>query len=407
MEISIKDYFKLIIIVVSFMSACQSTHYQNPFPAVINIDPEITRSIKRSEIFELDRIIWLDSNSQFPIVSRDGFELLAQDNRILVSSNSVGIFNQEGDFLNPIGAKGRGPGEYLTNFKIEICQDRIRLLDRSGQKFLDYNFEGQFIGSYSLGAYANNFTCIGDQTIVYMGYEPHEENKQLLLFNKYMKLTDSFFPMDLEKSRYMNAFSITNFFHYKDSVRFLNPFEYTIWDLRVRDNAMRVSPRFHIDFGQHAIPNDFYQQSFPSVFEYHQELAKRNYCHSIWAYWENEFNVFFIYSLGNQRLLGAYCKISKKSVSIDEIHDDILFWGIKMPVFDDEALYYYPVKDQVYFVMEAWKFRERMQKTHESLSDEQWQQYALKMPALIDIYEKTTDFDNPLIFVFNWKPFTP
>jgi hypothetical protein len=400
----LKEILKITIVVFSLF-ACQRADNEGKYPEVIRMYPEKTQVVKRSDLFELDRIIWLESASEMPIGGRDGLHLLKADERILMSSNSVGFFDQGGRFQQTMGDKGKGPGEYLTNSGIGSCQGKLRMLDRSGQKFLDYDQSGKYLGEYHLGIYPTSFTCLGDYTLVYMGYEKNDVSSNLLCYDKNMKLMHSFFEVDSEKVRYLNASSVTNFFHYNDSIRFMNPFEYTIWNIALQDDAFQVHPMYVVDFGEYNISKDFSDKSFPNVIEYYMELESSGFAHSIWSYWETEFNVFFIFEFKNQRLLGIYCKKSNRTIAVDQIQDDMMFRGNNLPVFASEALYYYPVEDQIYFVMEAWKFRELMQQTRESMNEEQWINYAHEMPAIINIYEKIEDTDNPVIFVFNLKEF--
>jgi hypothetical protein len=388
-----------------FITSCQRHQNEVTIPEVIRISPDSAVSVKRSNLFELDRIIWLEAVPEMQIGDREGLALLRANDKIVVSSSSIGVFSKDGNFIHNIGKRGRGPGEYLNNFAVTVgkSQDILRVLDRSGQKVLDYDLKGKYLGHFNLGVYPNNFTYSGSYTLVYMGYEPNETNKRLLLYDKGMNLVDGFFEMDSDRTRYMNAFSISNFFHYKDSLRFMNPFEYTIWDLFIKDDKLHGSPRFKIDFGEHNITEDFYNQYFPSVFEFYQKLTEKGFAHSIWMYWETEYNVFFVFSFRNKQLLGIYCKNTRKSIAVDQINDDILFQGLSLHATQYEALYYYPMEDQIYFVVEAWKFRELMKQTRKRMNEDEWLKYAKELPSMVKIFEKITDSDNPVIFVFNIK----
>jgi hypothetical protein len=76
-----------------------------------------------------------------------------------------------------------------------------------------------------------------------------------------------------------------------------------------------------------------------------------------------------------------------------------------MSIFIDEAAYYYPLGDKIGFVVEAWKFRELVKQVQQNMTDEEWVKYAKERSKIIDIFNRITDNDNPVIFLLKPKHF--
>ena len=78
-----------------------------------------------------------------------------------------------GSFVRRIGAKGRGPGEYLNPRGIGVSDGRLYVFDYNTQNILTYGEDGSFIGSSSKsalmnsGIYITSFFFSGDDMILY------------------------------------------------------------------------------------------------------------------------------------------------------------------------------------------------------------------------------------------------
>jgi hypothetical protein len=78
------------------------------------------------------------------------------NDRIIVlderDSESVFMFDGQGNFIRQIGRKGRGPGEYTNavNFVVDYDNSHIIVSDEGGRKQLFYDFDGRFIKEYKM-----------------------------------------------------------------------------------------------------------------------------------------------------------------------------------------------------------------------------------------------------------------
>jgi len=384
------------------LNACQLDKKNAKMLEYIKIDPTKTKNLKRSELFSLNKIIHLETQPKSVIGDAFWADLVIYEDFIVVSSNTVSLYDKTGCFLYNIGKKGKGPGEYLSKSKILLCNNRFRMLDRTQQKFIDYNINGDFKEEHHFGMYGQSFICWNDFNIVYTGTEQNEHNKRLFFYNDKFELIDSYFSLK-EKYHYMSAIDKTNFFIYQDSLRFLNAFDYQIYDVNIERNSFKIQPRYYLDFGRHEIPKSFFEQDFNDVREYVLALEQTNYAHRISGFIESSDNVLVGFKYKKSLYLAIYCKHSQKTVVVDQIYDDLIFYGLNFPSFSEFMSYYY-FDNQVYFFIDSYRFLDNMKKMKEKMSNNEWKNYKANNPEIAKLYNKIDKNDNPIIFVFDLKP---
>ncbi len=397
-----KHYYLAIFVLVIF--ACQNKQKDTSVPENIKIDLTNILNIKRSEIFSLNRIIKLENHPESTIGRM--WDLLPDKKYFLVIGEDIGLYDKSGSFLHNIGKKGKGPGEYVSRLKVLQCNDRIRILDRTQQKIIDYDINGTFIDEYFIGMFGQSFICWNSNIIVYIGNQRNEFNKRLFMYNDEFVMQDSHFSIGENHDRYMHVFDKTNFFVYADSLRFLNAFDYYIHNVDVSKNSFNIKPRYFVDFGKHKIPKTFFEQPFNDYREYIMALEKSNYAYQIFGFFENKSNVYFTFAHQDNYYMVIYSKESQKAIVIERIIDDVIFEGLTFSSVIDEFLSYYYLNNQVYFVMDAYKFLDNINKTKKIMTGKEWKNYKTNNPEIIKLYNKIDKNDNPIIFVFDLKPFT-
>ena len=144
--------FSLLIIGIT---SCNKTDSKQS--DIVNID--IINSINNSKDYKLSdfvkevEAIRLDT-------SKDGYipyisNLTIGDNLILVSgTETVKVFTRAGKFVRNIGAKGKGPGEYLlTSAQMDHSEKYVFISDDQLDKLLKYSIDGNFIKEINLREY--------------------------------------------------------------------------------------------------------------------------------------------------------------------------------------------------------------------------------------------------------------
>ena len=118
-------------------------------------------------------IVKLDNSTGAPVIGiiEDAYE--SENAYYIISSETVYEYAKDGSFVRRIGAKGRGPGEYLNPQGIGMSGGRIYVFDYNIQNILTYGEDGSFIGSSSKsalmnsGIYITSFFFSGGDMILY------------------------------------------------------------------------------------------------------------------------------------------------------------------------------------------------------------------------------------------------
>ena len=118
-------------------------------------------------------IVKLDNSTGAPVIGiiEDAYE--SENAYYIVSSETVYEYAKDGSFVRRIGAKGRGPGEYLNPQGIGMSGGRLYVFDYNTQNILTYGEDGSFIASYSQsalmnsGIYLSSFFFSGGDMILY------------------------------------------------------------------------------------------------------------------------------------------------------------------------------------------------------------------------------------------------
>lgn len=118
-------------------------------------------------------IVKLDNSTGAPVIGIIEGAYESENAYYIVSSETVYEYAKDGSFVRRIGAKGRGPGEYLNPQGIGMSGGRLYVFDYNTQNILTYGEDGSFIASYSQsalmnsGIYLSSFFFSGGDMILY------------------------------------------------------------------------------------------------------------------------------------------------------------------------------------------------------------------------------------------------
>jgi hypothetical protein len=381
-------------LILGFLVSCQSTGPEQR-AEVIHIDPAKSSGIKRSEILTFQGIIGIRE------VEGDVRKLVFDEDHFLIVSNKVSLFDRQGQFLNFIGSRGNGPGEYLSVADVVMQDGLVRVLDRTGHKIIDYDRNGVFQAAHHIGFFGQAFGLWRRNTLVYGGFEKNEYNRRLFLFDE--NLTGFKTAMDYdEKLHYLNVRDKTNFFLFNDSLRFLCAYDYYIYNAFYNGNRFEMFPRYHLDFGAHQIPGDFFHMPYDNIMEFEMALNKTNFAGRLAGYYEDDHQLMFGFRFKGKYYLGIYCKTSGEVKVADSIYDDVLFNGVDFPVSDEWfSLHFH--RNQAFLVLDAYQVIDRISMMKESMVSSAWNEYIESNPFFAKLYPGLNENDGPLIFVFDVK----
>ncbi len=112
---------------------------------------DLKYEIPYDSIFDRSEMIHLAANNEFVIGEIKGV-LESKADFFILGKQQIARFNKQGKFLNTIGNKGKGPGEYLSPWRMDVDEAKqlVYVMDYYGRKMLRYHFNGTFDKKYNL-----------------------------------------------------------------------------------------------------------------------------------------------------------------------------------------------------------------------------------------------------------------
>ncbi len=148
---------KGIIIILLFCLAFSCTYKENRLNNPL-ITINLNKLDKPNSLPSLDEIavnveyIQLETDSLNLVAKFNGMEY-TKDYLFIKSSHDLFMFDRgTGKFVQKIGSKGKGPGEYLgfKTYEIDEQNQNIYLWDYFKKQFLIYDFQGNFISAFEI-----------------------------------------------------------------------------------------------------------------------------------------------------------------------------------------------------------------------------------------------------------------
>lgn len=230
-----------IIWLVSGLVACshlpKKENQENIF-----IDPTI--QVSCSDLFRDYQYVALETTNDNLIGKIDKIQIDSTNNRIYIMEReqaSVLIFNMNGKFVNKIQRIGRAPEEYPSLEDFIVYKSKIYGLTRSG-KINCYSENGNFLRSYKLDSWYNNFVILNDSLMYLYSENSNNKNFNFILYDykndAYLKAFDPF------PKNQSFLFRGTPFNHVDDSLLITKPFDLTVYSL----DENNMIPRYSFSF---------------------------------------------------------------------------------------------------------------------------------------------------------------
>ena len=124
---------------------------------------------KASEYISTVTYIPLETNTE--CLLNEDIEIIATSQYLFVHDFKADVvfrFDIKGEFINKIGQKGQGPGEYkrLFGFYVDDISKKCFLLDSYSNRILVYDYEGKFIQQFSCSFAPSRMEKIGNNYIL-------------------------------------------------------------------------------------------------------------------------------------------------------------------------------------------------------------------------------------------------
>jgi len=171
-------------------------------------------------------------------------------------------FDQNGKYLNSIGARGRGPEEYTSVFDVMVDDHGNVVVFPHGESVLvTYSPEGVFLGRKEL-PYSSRFFSHNGFNYHYVGVNTDQEY-QLYATDSNGQTVGEFLLQPLTA-----PYSFTNsspFSLYNNVVNFCPPEDNGIY--RLKDGE--IEARYRFDFGSYSITDEYYKKSLDELYSFY------------------------------------------------------------------------------------------------------------------------------------------
>lgn len=212
-------------------------------------------------------LIPLETNDSLLVGSNN--ELLIADGEYYVANkeanDKVFRFSAQGKFMNAIGAKGRGPGEYLRLKNAQIVGDTVIVFSQPQMSVYFYTKDGAFISQQEYKENGGSFFHkIGGDYLGYNGYGMTTPDR-LYLFSPRQNLRKPFLETT---AKVLNIDEGTPaFFQNNNDLYIRESYNDTVSLYNIAGKSL--SPYLKFDLGKHTLGEKFFQYADPmQAFEY-------------------------------------------------------------------------------------------------------------------------------------------
>lgn len=322
------------------------------------------------------------------------------DKIAILSRPDLWLVDQNGNVENKIGMLGNGPGEFieLTDFRIDLEEGSIEILDGRGKKLIKYDMNGEFISEIKHEAFqlAKGFMRVSDDIYAIYGgtfFVPTFDFGLLYFSKSKNKVVDKFFPIK-EKRPYAVFLERDNFWIENEDKLFSYPFNDTIYKL----TPEKLIPKVVIDFGEKSFPPELLNKDFNDVMEFMEYCKSTPYAYKISNHCQTQDANLFIYELGGQRRYGAYSQISQRTLSISTEGAilDQLYYFLKYPRGSGEKNFY--------FEIEPSRLLSEFDNVKKSVGEIEWKKLKNTNIQLFDLYENLSINDGNVLVSARFRP---
>lgn len=255
--------------------------------------------------------------------------LLGDSFIVLDSENSIILrYSRDGRFLNTVGIRGNGPGEYINICNIQVIGEDI-IVFSTPDKILHYGLMGDFRSEEHMDGLGTQSWLVPEGLLTYYSFGSGRGHRVGLWENE----NETPFLKDESKVIHFSA-GAPVFSEWEGRVFFIDAYNPSIMVYTEK----KVSPQMEFDFGDAAIPQKFYE--FDNSFAAMEFLLARRFA-LIQRYFTNGRYQFLEVFIQNQNKMDARYGIAQKGIwkwfSVGEIGGSPLAGSFR--TMDNHALY--------------------------------------------------------------------
>ncbi len=288
----------ITLVIFSVVGCHQTQKYDYSDSIKLNVFTESKPEVSFSDYFELQKVVYLESDIESNIGELDKI-MFRCDTLYIVDNmtNSVLLFDINGNYLSKIKKSGKGPGEYLKLADLDYDESKhtVLILDSHTQKVIEYDNNAHFKSEYRIDFPANEFKLLEGSRALYSYNSPSNkvESSSSSTFCDFIIESDDgkLLAKACETPNELAGF----YYHvrYDNSIINSNGKSYVIESLGniiYSIDSSYIESKYFVEFDKYNIPEKV-KASKKRVTE---EI--NNYCHSIRNFYEDSTIIYFQYN---------------------------------------------------------------------------------------------------------------
>ena len=275
----------LSVLILSCGSEKNKVGYNADGLLVLTFDDQSSSTFFSDRIFGKVEMIPLETTDDC-LVGREPDLLSSDDRHFFIWDHQqqfIMRFDRTGKYINRIGSRGVGPGEYssMGDCFIDTFANTVDILAHRGQ-ILRYDYDGTFISSRTYGNNPLSFVKTGTDYWFYIGVIPEAGEGRLIKISEDGTVVEKFLPV---KTTWPIPFGIVKNFTRCGNIITLNEYiSHAVYRI-TKDGPMQTTV---LNFGKYAIPHTVFEGDFETVTD---KLSEKG-CALIFKYLENERFVY-------------------------------------------------------------------------------------------------------------------
>lgn len=205
---------------------------------------------------------------------------------------NIFTYDMDGQCKSVFNKLGKAGDEYLELSDFDVIDNLFYIIDRNLRKILIYNMKGECLSSYELDFYPKSIKMIDNTSMIICAENDIIKDEEKMKFHIYdinKKITNSFYPIDIHKGKYLKYLWNSNFTVVNDSIFYYEPNDNTILHI-TKEN---YTPYIKLDFGKHEAPAEFYNKDYENVAYFFYDFHEKQYASGVyWAIWNNSKILF-------------------------------------------------------------------------------------------------------------------
>lgn len=355
-----------------------------------NLISEKGNVINYTDLFTAFKIIPLESSDKSIFSKIDELKILKDTIFVFdYSTKSIYLFSTKGDYINKIKRIGKGPGEYIYIFDIDIdiVGGSIFIYVLSARKILIYNSKGDFLSSISLPYYFTNLCSYSNGFYLFRNYPDRISEDQYLIYFIDNKGKVLFKTLEYNEIIHgpgtVNFFMGGNFYKTDKDVKVHSMFSNCIFSL----NQNKINPFIILTSKKHFLSQkdldnatiDYRRIDFSKIL-YNEKL------YSIFNYSENNNLAHFKFSIGLKQYKAFYKFKTKEFICSHKLNDDLTFINPTLFRIDQSKFIAFISLEQIS------KFKQIVKEGKLRMDDSERERII-----------NTSDYSNPIIIIYDLK----